>query len=125
MRADNHEYIMKARTVDRKHNTTLVDQVERVQSKLVELGEVQGIVCGIFWEVSQALHNLVAALATSWVRVAGPSLGRRGILRSEQAERLVAVSSIRRRLGVAAVKGEAFRLLGRLETLGPGTAAAA
>ena len=39
----------------------------RVESKLVELGEVQGIVCGNFGEVSQALHNLVAALATSRV----------------------------------------------------------
>ena len=67
-------------------------------------------------------------LATTRVKSGGAikqTRGRRGILRSEQAERLVAVSSIRRRLGVAAIKGEAFRLLGRLETLGPGTAAAA
>jgi len=109
MRADNlsHEYMVNARTVDRK------DQVGRVESKLVELGEVQGIVCGNFGEVSQALHTQVAALATSPVRVAGPS---RGIMRSERAERSVAVLSIRRRLGVAAVKGQAFSLLGRLET---------
>ena len=127
MRADNlnHEYIMNAREADRIHNKTPRGQVGRVESKLVELGEVQGMVCGNFGEVSQALHNLIAALATSRVRVAGPSRGRRGILRSEEAERLVAVSSIRRRLGVAAVKGQAMSLLGRLEVLGPGTAAAA
>ena len=64
----------------------------------MELGEVQGNVCGNFGEVSQGLHTLVAVLATTQVRVAEPSRGRRGILRSEQAERLVAVSSIRRRL---------------------------
>jgi hypothetical protein len=57
-------------------------------------------------------------LATTQLRVAGPSRGRRGILRSQQAERSVAVSSIRRRLGV--VKGQVFSLLGHLETLGPG-----
>ena len=58
-------------------------QVGKFESKFVELGKVKGIVCGNFGEVSQALHNLVAALATSWVRVAGPSRVRRGILRSK------------------------------------------
>ena len=109
--------------MDKKYNNTPEDQVGRVESKLVELGEVQGIVCGNFGEVSQALHNLVAELTTSRVRETGPSRGRRGNLRSEQAEQSVAVSSIRRRLGVAMVKGQAFSLLGCLETLGRGTAA--
>ena len=59
--ADNlsHEYKVKAKTVDRK------DQVVRVESKLVELGEVQGIVCGNFGEVSQALHNAYSSSSTS------------------------------------------------------------
>ena len=126
-RADSlqHEYIMKARAADRKYNNTPEGQVGRVENKLVELGEISGLVCGNFGEISQPFHNLVAALATSRVRVAGPSRGRRGVMRSEQAERSVAVSSIRRRLGVAAVKGQTVSLLGRLQTLGPGTAAAA
>ena len=64
------------------------------------------------------MHTLVAALATSQVRVAVPSRGRKGIMRSKQAELSVAVLSIMWRLG-------AFSLLGHLETLGPGTAAAA
>ena len=49
-------------------------------------------------------------------------------MRSEQAEQSVAVlstASTRRRLGVAAVKEQAFSLLGCLETLGPGTAVTA
>jgi hypothetical protein len=37
----------------------------------------------------------------------------------------MAVNYIRRRLSVAAVKGQCLSLLGRLEVLGPGTAAAA
>ena len=114
-----------ARAADRKYNNTPEGQVGRVESKLVELGEISGLVCGNFGEISQPFHNLVAALATSRVRVAGPSRGRRGVMRSEQAERSVAVSSIRRRLGVAAVKGQTVSLLGRLQTPGPGTAAAA
>ena len=56
--------------------------------------------------------------------MAGPTRGKRGIERSEEAERAVAISSLRRRLGVATVRAQCFSLLGRLETLGPGTAAA-
>ena len=37
----------------------------------------------------------------------------------------MAVSYVRRRVSVAALKGQCISLLGRLEVLGPGTAAAA
>ena len=50
--------------------------------------------------------------------------GSRGDSKSEE-EKAVAVSYIRRRVSVAAVKGQRLSLLGRLEVLGPGTAAAA
>jgi hypothetical protein len=127
MRADSlqQEYIGKARDADRKYNNTPEHQVGRVECKLVQLGEIHGLVCGNFGEVSQPMHNLVAAMATSRVRVAGPTRRRRGILRSEEAERSVAVSSLRRRLGVATVKAQTLSLLGRLESLGPGSRAAA
>ena len=46
-------------------------------------------------------------------------------MRSEEGERAVAISSLRRRLGVMTVRCQASSLLGRLETLGPGGAAAA
>ena len=49
----------------------------------------------------------------------------RGDSRSEEGEEAVAVSYIRRRLSVAAVKGLCLSFLGRLEVLGPVTAAAA
>ena len=95
------EYIGKARFADRKYNNTPEHQVGRVECKLVQLGEIHGLVCGNFGEISQPMHNLVAAMATSRVRVAGPLRGRRGILRSKEAERSVAVSSLRRRLGIS------------------------
>ena len=119
------EYLLKAREADRGHNHTPVGTVGAVERKLVELGEVHGIVAGNFGEVSQQTHSLLASLATSRVRVAGPSRGRRGHLRSEEGERAIAISALRRRLGVLTVRCQALSLLGRLEVLGPGTAAAA
>ena len=41
---------------------------------------------GNFGEVSSHTHNLIAALATSRVRKAGVNMGRRGWLRTEEAE---------------------------------------
>ena len=95
--------------------------VGRVEQKLLSLG----IVAGQFGEVSEATHSLLDTLATSRVRMAGPSVGKRGLLRSEEGERAVAIATLRRRLGVMTVKCQASSLLGRLETLGPGGAAAA
>ena len=68
----------------------------RVESKLVELGEVQGLVYGNWGEVSEAFHASIAALATSRVRVGKLTSQRvRGRLCSEETERSIA----RRRLG--------------------------
>ena len=91
----------------------------------LELGEVRGIVSGNFGEVSEDTHALVAALATCRVRVAGVSRGRKGNMRTEEGERSLAISGLRRRLGVLTVKCQAHSLLGRLEALGPGSSAAA
>ena len=120
------EYLVKAREADRVYNQTPIGTVGAVERKLVELGKVHGIVAGNFGEVSQQTHSLLASLATSRVRVAGPSRKRRGHLRSEEGERAMAISALRRRcLGVLMVRCQALSLLGRLEVLGPGTAAAA
>ena len=74
LRADllPQEYLNKARAADQNHN----------QMKLLELGEVRGIVAGNFGEVSEHTHALVAALATYTVRVAGVSRGRKGHMRT-------------------------------------------
>ena len=126
-RADElqQEYMVKAREADRVHNLTPAGNVGPVEQKLISLGDVSGVVSGNFGEVSEDTHALIASLATSRVRVAGPSRGRRGMTRSEDGERAVAISALRRRLGVLTVKCQCLSLLGRLEVLGPGTAAAA
>ena len=118
------EYLNIARAADQKYNGVIPGQVGAVERKLVELGEVRGVVAGAFGEVSEATHALITHLGTSRVRTAGVKRGRRRLLRSEDAERSLAISSLRRRVSVAAVRGQTFTLLGWLETLGPGTTAA-
>ena len=108
------EYLDKARAADRRQGVQ-EGVVGRVEAKLVGMGTVRGVVSGNFGEMSEDTHLLVA----------GPTLGRRGRMRGEEAERSIAVSAIRRRLGVIAVRCQSSSLLGRLETLGPGGAAAA
>ena len=98
------EYLRKARTADRKYNNTAAGLVGGVERKLLELGEVRGIVCGNFGEVSDATHHLISHLATSRVRVAGVTRSKAGQMESEEMERAAAVSSLRRRLGVATVR---------------------
>ena len=117
------EYLGKARRADRRQGTP-AGQVGRVEAKLVSLGEVRGVVAGQWGEVSEPTHALLDAMATSRVRVAGPSQGRRGRLRTEEAERAITISGLRRRVGVMAVRCQVSSLLGRLETLGTGGAAA-
>ena len=65
-------------------------------------------------------HSLVEALATCRVRVAGPQKGRKGVVRSEEGEKSIAVSFIRRTLSLAAIHAQSHSLLGRLDGLGWG-----
>ena len=120
----HQEYLGKARAADRLCGVQ-PGEVGRVEAKLVSLGHLHGVVCGNWGEVSEDTHALVSALATSRVWVAGPSYGRRGKLRGEEGERAVVVGAIRRKLGVSTVKAQCHSLLGRLDTLGQGCAAAA
>ena len=73
----------------------------------------------------KATHALIGHMAKSRVQVARPQLGRRGQLRSEEAEIAIATAFLRRTFSICAVKGQAFSLLGRLEGLGAGAAVAA
>ena len=82
-------------------------------------------VAGAFGEVSEDTHALLAALAPYRVRETGVSRGRKGHLRTEEAERALAISSLRRRLGVLTARCQTHSLLGRLDVLGPGSTAAA
>ena len=118
------EYREKAATADKTHNGVEEDNVGPCEQRLVDLGEVRGLVAGNFGEVSDHWHQLLASLATNRVRVSGVQRGRRGILRSEEAERAMAISRLRVRLGVATVRAQCTSMLGRLEQLGPGAGAA-
>ena len=99
-------------------------KVGRVEAKLVSLGNVRGIVCGQWGEVSEDMHALLHAMAVSRVRVAGPSTGRRGKERSEKGEMSMVMGHLRRTVGMATIKAQCMSLLGRLQGLGPGAAAA-
>ena len=59
------------------------------------------------------------------MKTAGPQLGKKGQLRTEKAEIAINTAFLRRSLSVCGVKGQAWTLLSRLETLGPNTVAAA
>ena len=95
-----------------------------MERKLGSLRRVDGIVVG---GGSDDLHALILIhhLAVSRVRFAGPQLGRRGQLRTEEAEIALSTSFLRKTLSVRAVRGQAQVLLGRLEVIGLGGAAAA
>jgi hypothetical protein len=97
------EYMAKARAADRRQGVP-EGEVGGVEAKLLSLGEVGGVICGNVWEVSEPTHSLISAMATNRVRVAGPSRGRRGLPRSEDAERAIVMGGIRRRVGVATVR---------------------
>ena len=86
----------KARATDRRMKVR-EGIVGPVETKLLSLGNVAGIVLG---------------------------KGEEREVRTEEGERAVVVSALRRRLGVLAVKCQASSLLGRLEILGPGGGAA-
>ena len=120
-----HEYILKARTTDTKVCGTPRGTTGPVETKMISLGPVNGIVVGAFGESSESLQELISLLAISRVRMAGPQLGKRGQLRTEKAEIALNTAFLRRSLSVCGVKGQAWSLLSRLEILGPNTAAAA
>ena len=55
----------------------------------------------------------------SRVRVAGPQKGKRGQVRSEEAELAITTSFLRRTLSMAGVRAQSKLLLSRLEVIGP------
>ena len=121
----HQSYVAKARATDRAYCGTPEGTVGPVERKLASMGEVEGLVVGAFGEVSAATHTLISHMAKSRVQVARPQLGRRGQLRSEEAEIALTTAFLRRTFSICAVKGQAFSLLGRLEGLGAGAAIAA
>ena len=58
-------------------------------------------------------------MAISRVRVAGPQKGRRGQVRTEEAELALTTALLRRKLSIVGVRAQAKLLLGRLKVIGP------
>lgn len=121
----NAEYIAKARSTDQQYCGSAPGTTGPVETKLATLGEVKGLVVGAFGEGSEDLHTLIHHLATSRVRVAGPQRGKRGQVRTEEAELAITTSFLRRTISVAGVRAQAKLLLSRLEVIGPVTGVAA
>ena len=119
----NAEYLAKAKHTDQTYCGTPRDTVGPVELKLGSPGRVHGIVVGAFGEASDDLHSLLHHLAVTRVRYAGPQVGRRGQVRTEEAEIALITAFLRKSLSVCTVRGQARLLLGRLEVIGPGAAA--
>ena len=120
----NAEYLAKAKHTDQTYCGTPRDTVGPVELKLGSLGRVHGIVVGAFGEASDDLHSLIHHLAVSRVRFAGPQVGRRGQVRTEEAENLDNLLTPGVFVRVGRVQPSKV-LLGRLGILGPGAATAA
>ena len=91
------EYIKKARNVDRVYGGAAEGTVGRVERKLVDMGEVRGLVFGAFGEASEGVHDLVHHLANSRLKAEGLQQGRE----TAKGELGVLVGQVRRLLSVA------------------------
>ena len=93
----NSEYIKKARATDQQYCGTTPGTT----------GPVKGVVVGAFGEGSEDLHALIHHLAISRVREAGPQKGRRGLVRTQEAELALTTSLLRKALSVVGVRAQA------------------
>ena len=114
------EYAKKARDVDRVYGEAVEGTVGRVQKKLMDFGEVRGLVFGAFGEASEGVHELVHLLANSRLKAEGLQQGRESV----KGELGVLVGQVRRILSVTAVRAQAECLLSRLRNVGSGAGAA-
>ena len=121
----HQEYVNKARKADQEFGGVQPGTVGAVERKLLTFPQVEGLVFGNWGEVSESMHQLVEALATSRAQIGEPQArSRRGTTLTEQGIKSMAVGYIRRKLGVAAVKAQCLSLLGRIDGLGPGATTA-
>ena len=114
------EYKKKAKDVDRLYGGT-IEGTGPVENKLMQYGDLQGLVVGAFGEGSEDLHGLVQLLAESKVKAMGLSRGREGT----EAELGMLVGQIRRMLSTVNVRAQAQCLLTRMNSIGGGVSPAA
>ena len=70
------EYVKKAKNVDRVYGGADEGTVGRVERKLLDMGEVRGLVFGAFGEASEGVHDPVQHLANSRLKAVGLQQGR-------------------------------------------------
>ena len=114
------EYRRKAREADRLGGDHDVQEMGPVERKLLQYGNLVGLVVGAFGEGSEDLHSLVQSLAESKVNAMGL---RRGGQASDE-ELGIVIGQIRRSLSTTFVRAQAQCLLSRLNCTGQGFAQA-
>ena len=111
-----NEYRRKARDADKNyvgHNSENIGPVER---KLMQFGEIIGLVVGAFGEGSEDLHDLLQKIAESKANAMGLRRGRE----STDTEIGIIVGQIRRSLSTTFVRAQAQCLLTRMNCIGQG-----
>ena len=114
------EYSKKVKKVDRVYGGAEEGAVGRVQRKLLDFGEVRGLVFGAFGKASEGVHDLVHHLAASRLKAEGIQQGRE----TAKGELGVLVGQVRRLFSVASVRAQAECMLGKLRQAGGGVGAA-
>ena len=116
-----NEYRRKARVADQTYCNHNVDRTGPVERKLLQFGNLFGLVVGAFGEGSEDLHELIQILAESKVGALGLRWGRE----ATEQEMATVIGQIRRSLSTTSVRAQAQCLLSRLSCVGQGYAQAA
>ena len=97
----HNEYVEKARKADQLYGGVEPGQVGGVEQRLNSFPKVEGMVFGNFGEASQAVHQLVDALASSRARITDPQAReRKGQVLTEEGVKSLAVGyQLRTNLG--------------------------
>ena len=115
------EYRRKARDADRVYGSHESEHAGPVERKLLQYGELYGLVVGAFGEGSDDLHELIQILAEKKVGANGLRRGRE----ASEEELGIVVGQIRRALSTASVRAQSQCLISRLNCVGQGFTQAA
>ena len=114
------EYRRKAREADRVFGSQDPNAVGPVERKLMQFGEVIGLVVGAFGEGSEDVHMLIQQMAENRAAAMGLRQGRE----ATEAEIGKLVGQIRRSMSTTFVRAQAQCLLSRMNCVGKGYAEA-
>ena len=114
------EYRKKAREADRICGDRNNGELGPVERKLLQFGNIVGLVVGAFGEVSEDLHYLIQKLAESKVG----SMGLRRERQATEEELGIVIGQIRRSISTTCVRAQAQCLIFRLNCVGHGLAQA-